>query len=97
MEFLKGILSDETYNKLVEELKDKKDVKLANLTTGEYVSKNKADEQLKKLNAELEALKKESGKASTDDWETKYNTLLAEKEKQVTESKEKLNRYRLGV
>lgn len=40
MEFLKEFLSDETYAKVAEELEGK-DVKLANLRTGEYVSKDK--------------------------------------------------------
>ena len=44
MEFLKGVLSEETYTKLEAELKDKKDVKLGNLATGEYVNKAKFDE-----------------------------------------------------
>ncbi|MGN0533297.1 MAG: phage scaffolding protein [Eubacterium sp.] len=42
MEFLKEFLSEETYAKVEEELQDKgEQVKLANLKTGDYVSKEK--------------------------------------------------------
>lgn len=41
MEFLKDYLTEETYAKVSEELAGKDDVKLANLKSGEYVSKDK--------------------------------------------------------
>jgi hypothetical protein len=40
IEVLKDHLSEETYSAVAEELKDK-DLKLADLSTGEYVSKGK--------------------------------------------------------
>lgn len=49
MEFLKKILGDELYAQVAAKLEGNKDVKLANLASGEYVSKSKHDaEQLAK-------------------------------------------------
>lgn len=59
-----------------------------------YVAKADFNAKLERIK-ELEAAKTQPPQQK-DDWETKYNTLLAETEKQVTESKEKLNRYRLN-
>ena len=76
MDFLKTYLDDETYSKLETALKGKEDeVKLANLATGEYVSKGKYDADLKKevdaqadtkgqmktLTEQIDALKKTAG------------------------------------
>lgn len=47
MEFLKELLKEETYNALSEELKDT-DVQLANLASGDYVSKSKYTDELGK-------------------------------------------------
>src|SRR5690625_3210023 len=55
MEFLKELLSEETYQKLEEELQDK-DVKLANLKTGDYVSVEKYNNTLKDLDSTREEL-----------------------------------------
>jgi hypothetical protein len=41
MEFLKPILGDELFSQVQAALKDNKDVKLANLATGDYVGKDK--------------------------------------------------------
>ena len=49
IEVLKDHLSEETYSAVAEELKDK-DVKLADLSTGEYVSKGKYDALETQLN-----------------------------------------------
>ena len=49
IEVLKDQLSEETYNAVAEELKDK-DIKLADLSTGEYVSKGKYDALETQLN-----------------------------------------------
>lgn len=49
IEVLKEHLSEETYSAVAEELKDK-DVKLADLSTGEYVSKGKYDALETQLN-----------------------------------------------
>lgn len=55
MEFLKAYLDEETYEKLEEQLKGKEsEVKLANLSTGEYVARGKFN----KVEMELKALKK---------------------------------------
>lgn len=55
MEFLKAYLDEETYEKLEEQLKGKEsEVKLANLSTGDYVARGKFN----KVEAELKALKK---------------------------------------
>jgi len=59
MEFLKELVSEETYNALVKELEGKK-VKIVNLESGEYVSKAKYDGQVttvKNLQKEIEDLK----------------------------------------
>jgi Phage minor structural protein GP20. len=67
MEFLKKILSEDTYATLSKELEGK-DIKLANLSTGDYVSKAKYDNldsnlkaiqvDLKQRDKDLENLKK---------------------------------------
>ena len=49
IEVLKDHLSEETYSAVAEELKDK-DIKLADLTSGEYVSKGKYDSLETQLN-----------------------------------------------
>ena len=49
IEVLKEHLSEETYSAIAEELKDK-DIKLADLSTGEYVSKGKYDALETQLN-----------------------------------------------
>ena len=55
MEFLKAYLDEETYEKLEEQLKGKEsEVKLANLSTGDYVARGKFN----KVEAELKTLKK---------------------------------------
>lgn len=53
MDFLKEVLSEETYKALSEELNGK-DIKLANLTGGEYVSKQKHDSEMSALQKQLE-------------------------------------------
>jgi len=58
MEFLKEALGEELYNRVVEKLKDNENIKLANLKTGEYVSKDKFAAAQKKAN-EAETLAQE--------------------------------------
>ena len=41
MEFLKEALGEDLYKQVEEKLKDNKDIKLANLASGDYVSKQK--------------------------------------------------------
>lgn len=87
MEFLKGVISDELYAKLSEELKDKKDIKLGNLANGAYVSKEKFDaketelagtkKQLDEANTEIQSYKDmdvEGIKTAAKSWEDKYKT-----------------------
>ena len=45
MEFLKEYLGDELYSQVEAKLKDNDKVKLANLASGEYVSKSKYDDK----------------------------------------------------
>lgn len=84
MEFLKSILSQEAYDKLAEELKDK-DVKLADLSSGDYVKKTKYDTaladletvkaQLSERDNDLEELKKSKNyKDDLDALQAKYTT-----------------------
>jgi len=77
MEFLKTILSEETFNKVVEELKDK-EVKLADLSKGEYVSSAK----YKSLESEVEAFKSQLSQRDKDLEELKKTSSLSEEEKQ---------------
>lgn len=47
MEFLKEILGDDLYTQVETKLKGNDKVKLANLASGEYVSKSKYDDEIK--------------------------------------------------
>ena len=96
MEFLKTVLSEETYNKLAEELKDK-DIKLADLSSGDYVKKTKYDtaladletvkDKLSERDNDLETLKKSKNyKDDLDALQSKYDT-----EKEDWENKFKAN------
>lgn len=100
MEFLKALLNEETYNLVAEELKGK-DVKLADLSKGEYVSEDKYlkatkeletfKEQLKQRDNDLVNLTKtaemsEQQKKQLTDLQSKY-----ESEKTEWESKLKQN------
>jgi hypothetical protein len=68
MDFLKPVLGDELYTQLETKLKDNKEIKLANLASGEYVGKAKfvevetekktLSEQIKERDRQLEELKK---------------------------------------
>ena len=64
IEVLKDHLSDETYSAVAAELKDK-DVKLADLSTGEYVSKGKYDALETQLNNTQTLLTDTSAKLET--------------------------------
>ena len=89
MEFLKDVFGDKalTYSELDAELKDNKDIKLANLAKGEYVSKDKLDTKIKELETAnntirdlQETVKKFDGvdveklKSDVAAWEKKYNS-----------------------
>lgn len=92
MEKLKELFGTEalTWEQLTEKLKDNKEVKLANLATGNYVDKKKYDDKIAELataNQTITGLqdtvKKFDGvdvdglKKAAGDWESKYNTDLA--------------------
>ena len=92
MEKLKALFGSEalTWEQLEAKLKDNKEIKLANLAGGEYVSKEKfADKEaeLTKANDTIKGLKEtvakfdgvdvEKLKKDATDWENKYNTDIA--------------------
>lgn len=99
MEFLKEILGEELYSQAEEKVnsynnehKDKP-IKLANLSEGQYVSKEKFDRketdyntlktQLESANTEIQSYKDmdiEGIKQSATDWEEKYNKLIQDQE-----------------
>ena len=64
IEVLKDHLSEETYSAVAEELKDK-DIKLADLSSGEYVSKGKYDALETQLNNTQTLLTDTSAKLDT--------------------------------
>lgn len=85
MEFLKESLGEELYGQVAEKLKDSK-IKLADISGGAYVGKDKFSaletekngltEQLKEANKQIEAFKGmdiDGVKAAAADWEAKYN------------------------
>lgn len=83
MEFLKEILGEELYAQVAAKLKGNDSVKLANLATGEYVSKSKYDaEQLakdKRIQELTDKIKNFEGvdvkqlQTDVENWKTKYN------------------------
>lgn len=93
MDKLKALFGEEalTWGQLEEKLKDNKEIKLANLAAGSHISKGKYDDVVAELNTANETIKglretvtKFDGvdldglKKSVTDWETKYNTDIAE-------------------
>lgn len=84
MEFLKNVLGEDLYNQVADKLNGNKDIKLANLASGEYVSKQKYDDDLKERDTKIADLSKKvqdydgvDVKKLQDDvkeWETKYNS-----------------------
>lgn len=84
MEFLKEHLGDELYSQVEAKLKGNKNVKLANLASGEYVSKSKYDdkeEELKTANKQLENLSETVKEFEGED--------IEELKKQLTDSQTK--------
>lgn len=105
MEFLKEILGEELYSQTTEKVnsynKEHKDkpIKLANLSEGQYVSKEKFDskdaeitslkQQVEDANKEIQSYKDmdiDSIKESATNWETKYNDLVKAQEEAKKES-----------
>lgn len=93
MDFLKEHLSEETYNALVKELEGK-DIKLANLSQGEYISKGKFEAQSKEYNEAkqlIEQLKGENAnnqdlQAKIEAYENQIQKLQAEAEQAKLEN-----------
>ena len=92
MDKLKALFGSEalTFEQLEEKLKDNKEIKLANLATGEYVAKKKYEDTVAELttanntiNGLKDTVSKFDGvdvdklKKDAADWETKYNTDIA--------------------
>lgn len=92
MEKLKALFGTEalTWEQLEEKLKDNKDVKLANLASGNYIDKKKYDDKVTELTtaegtinglrdtvAKFDGVDVEKLKQDAKDWEDKYNTDLA--------------------
>lgn len=83
MEFLKEILGEELYAQVAAKLEGNKDVKLANLASGEYVSKSKYDDELavkeKRIQELADTIKNFEGvdvkqlQADVENWKTKYS------------------------
>lgn len=91
MEWLKEFLGDELYSQVEAKLKGNDKIKLANLASGEYVSKSKYDDDIKAKNEELNTLTTkvkafdgvDVAKLQDDvkEWERKYNEDMASKDK----------------
>lgn len=91
MEWLKEFLGDELYSQVEAKLKGNDKVKIANLASGEYVSKSKYDDDIKAKNEELKTLTTkvkafdgvDVAKLQDDvkGWERKYNEDMASKDK----------------
>lgn len=83
MEFLKEILGEELYAQVAAKLEGNDSVKLANLATGEYVSKSKYDDELavkeKRIQELADTIKNFEGvdvkqlQADVENWKTKYS------------------------
>ena len=94
MDFLKEYLGEELYKEVAEKLKDK-GLKLVDLSSGNYIAKEKharilteRDEVLKKKDAEIELLKKDMPEGE------KLREQMAEMSKELDRSKEEVSRYR---
>ena len=88
LNFLKPVLGDELYEQVEAKLKDNKDVNLANLASGEYVSKAKYDDDIKARDAKIseltDSVKKFDGvdidslKNQVTEWQKKYDKDISE-------------------
>lgn len=88
MEFLKEILGEELYAQVAAKLEGNKDVKLANLASGEYVSKAKYESDMQAKETRIQELtqsvKNFDGvdvkqlQKDVNDWKTKYDHDLEE-------------------
>jgi DNA repair exonuclease SbcCD ATPase subunit len=94
MDFLKEHLGEELFSQVSEKLKDK-GIKLADLSSGDYIAKEKhvriiseKEETLKKKEAEIEVLKKD-----LPEWE-KLREQITELSQELERSKGEINKYR---
>jgi hypothetical protein len=94
MDFLKEHLGEELYKEVAEKLKDK-GLKLADLSSGNYIAKEKharilteKEETLKKKEAEIELLKKDMPEGE------KLREQMTELSKELDRSKEEVSKYR---
>jgi hypothetical protein len=94
MDFLKEHLGEELYKEVSEKLKDK-GLKLADLSSGNYIAKEKharilteKEETLKKKEAEIELLKKDMPEGE------KLREQMTELSKELDRSKEEVSKYR---
>lgn len=88
MEFLKEILGEELYAQVAAKLEGNKDVKLANLASGDYVSKAKYESDMQAKDTRIQELtqsvKNFDGidvkqlQKDVNDWKTKYDHDLEE-------------------
>ncbi len=91
MDWLKEFLGDELYSKVEAKLKGNDKIKLANLASGEYVSKAKYDDDIKdkdtKIGELTDKVKEFDGvdikkfQEDIKEWETKYAIGIAEEKK----------------
>ena len=88
MEFLKEILGEELYAQVAAKLEGNKDVKLANLASGEYVSKAKYESDMQAKETRIQELTQsvkgfdgvdvKQLQKDVNDWKTKYDHDLEE-------------------
>lgn len=88
MEFLKEILGEELYAQVAAKLEGNKDVKLANLASGDYVSKAKYDSDMQAKETRIQELAQnvkdfdgvdvKQLQKDVNDWKTKYDHDLEE-------------------
>ena len=93
MEFLKEFLGDDLYTQVEAKLKGNDKVKLANLASGEYVSKSKYDDEIKAKDTKItelsDTVKKFDGvdvaklQQDVKDWEKKYQDDLTSAKKEA--------------
>ena len=93
MEFLKEFLGDDLYTQVEAKLKGNDKVKLANLASGEYVSKSKYDDEIKvkdtKITELSDTVKKFDGvdvaklQQDVKNWEKKYQDDLTSAKKEA--------------
>jgi hypothetical protein len=94
MDFLKEHLGEELYKEVVEKLKDK-GIKVADLSSGNYIAKEKhariiseKEETLKKKEAEIEVLKKDMPEGE------KLREQITELSQELERSKGEISKYR---